>query len=310
MISIVIPLYNKEKQIANTLLTVFDQTFQNYEIVIVNDGSTDNSVDIVNSFNDDRIRLICQENQGVSAARNKGIEEAIYDYISFLDADDEWLPDYLETHVSLIRKYTECKVFACAYNFKRHNGETNPLILNKFPFLEEQGILSNYFEVASCSHPPLWTSAVIVRKDALTAIGGFPVGVKSGEDLLTWARLAVEYKIAYCKKTKAIFLLDESHNITSTPSRLHDEKDKIVDGLIQLLAQCKKSEKKHIRHYISLWYKMRASVYLRLSDKQNTLKYGWFALRYNYKNWKNLFFMVVVMLPKSLQYLIRKQYSK
>ena len=92
MISVVIPLYNKEKQIANTLRSVFAQTYTDYEIIVVNDGSTDNSVAVVESLNDPRIRLIHQKNAGVSAARNRGIEEARGEYIALLDGDDEWKP--------------------------------------------------------------------------------------------------------------------------------------------------------------------------------------------------------------------------
>lgn len=97
MISVVIPLYNKAHTIVNTLNTVFAQTFQDFEVVIVNDGSTDNSVEVIQQhFNDPRIRIIHQKNAGVSAARNKGILESRGEWISFLDGDDEWLPYYLE----------------------------------------------------------------------------------------------------------------------------------------------------------------------------------------------------------------------
>lgn len=90
MISVVIPLYNKDKQIAKTLYSVLKQTYPNFEVIVVNDGSTDNSLSEVSKISDSRIRLICQENKGVSAARNRGIQEAKSDYIAFLDADDEW----------------------------------------------------------------------------------------------------------------------------------------------------------------------------------------------------------------------------
>ena len=104
MISIVIPLYNKEKQIAHTLQSVFAQTFQDFEIVIVDDGSTDNSVMEVKKFDDPRVLLIQQSNAGVSAARNRGIEEANGELIAFLDADDEWMPEFLQTILQL-KKY-------------------------------------------------------------------------------------------------------------------------------------------------------------------------------------------------------------
>ena len=90
MFSVVIPLYNKELSIINTIQSVLDQTFQNFEIVVVNDGSTDRSVEMVEQFNDPRIRIINKSNGGVSSARNRGIQEAKYELVAFLDADDFW----------------------------------------------------------------------------------------------------------------------------------------------------------------------------------------------------------------------------
>ena len=114
MISVVIPLYNKEKSIASTLQSVYEQTYTDYEVVIVNDGSTDNSANVVKDFIakiddrciDDRWTLICQENAGVSAARNRGIIEAKGEYVAFLDADDFWREDKLEKQLKVMEKYS------------------------------------------------------------------------------------------------------------------------------------------------------------------------------------------------------------
>ena len=96
MFSIVIPLYNKAHTIERTLSTVLNQSFKEFEVVIVNDGSTDNSEEVIRNFtSDSRIKIINQENQGVSAARNKGVSLSSFEYVAFLDGDDEWLPDYL-----------------------------------------------------------------------------------------------------------------------------------------------------------------------------------------------------------------------
>ncbi len=183
MISVVIPLYNKEGQIAHTLQSVFAQTFQNFEIVIVDDGSTDNSVEEVEKFDDSRIRLIHQTNAGVSAARNRGIEEARGELIAFLDADDEWKPEYLATQSGLYQKYPECSVYACNYEFRDSKGNVTPTIIRKLPFEGEDGILSNYFEVASCSHPPLWTSAVVIKKSRLYKLLGAFLWVSNREKI-------------------------------------------------------------------------------------------------------------------------------
>ena len=230
MISVVIPLYNKEKQIANTLHSVLRQTFQNFEIVVVDDGSTDNSVQEVEKVNDIRIRIVHQKNAGVSAARNKGIVEANYDLIAFLDADDEWKVEYLETQYYLFQKYLQCSVFACGYEFSDSNGNVSGTIIRKLPFQEEDGVLTNYFEVARNSHPPIWTSAIMVKKEAIQAIGGFPVGIKSGEDLLTWARLAVHNEIAYSRKKKAIYHV-EGYNVSEKPKRIPAEQDLVGNEL-------------------------------------------------------------------------------
>jgi glycosyltransferase involved in cell wall biosynthesis len=295
MISIVIPLYNKEKQIANTLQTVFNQTFQDFEIVIVDDGSTDKGVEEVQKINDSHIRLIHQENQGVSATRNRGIAESKYDYVAFLDADDEWKPEYLQTQYELIQKYAECDVFVCNYEFKNETGKITSTIINKLPFNETEGILGNYFEVASCSHPPLWTSAVVVKKDAVQAIGGFPVGTKAGEDLLTWARLAVNYKIAYNKKPLASFVLDNS---TFKPRRNPAEKDVVGEKLKKLYQNYPRI--KSLRQYVSLWHKMRASIYLRLNERKKALREILIAMRFNLVNCKLWIYLGLVLMPSSV----------
>ena len=130
MISIVIPLYNKAAVICRTMESVKQQIFSDFEILIVNDGSTDDSLSVLMDFLSENeavfknsVRLIEQENKGVSAARNQGIKEARGEIIAFLDADDEWLPDYLKTIAFLVEKYPECDIFGTAYSFKMNKKE-------------------------------------------------------------------------------------------------------------------------------------------------------------------------------------------
>lgn len=299
LFSIIIPLYNKEQSIVSTLQTVLKQTFQDFEIVIVDDGSTDHSVEEVKKVIDPRIRLIHQSNAGVSAARNRGIDEARGEYIAFLDADDEWKPDYLKAQYELTLKYTECSVFTCNYEFKDTQEKVTSTIIRKLPFKDEDGILSNYFEVASCSHPPLWTSAVIVKKSAIQSIGGFPVGIKSGEDLLTWARLACKYSIAYTQKSQAIYNLGEGYNNKNLPPRKQDKGDPVGKGLVELYK--KYPHTCGMRKYISHWHKMRASVAIRYGDKLETMYEIIKGLYYNPFNYKLLPFILLVTIPLSVQ---------
>lgn len=299
MISIIIPLFNKEQSIASTLQTVLKQTYQDFEIVIVNDGSTDGSVEEVKKVTDPRIRLIQQSNAGVSAARNRGIEEAKGEYIAFLDADDEWKSGYLKTQYELTQKYSECSVFACNYEFKNTQGKVTPTIIRKLPLEGEEGILSNYFEVASCSHPPLWTSAVMVKKSAIQSIGGFPIGIKSGEDLLTWARLACKYSIAYTLKSQAIYNLGEGYNNKNLPPRKQDKGDPVGKGLVELYK--KYPHTRGMKKYISHWHKMRASVAIRYGNKLETMYEIIKGLCYNPFNYKLFPFILLVAIPLSVQ---------
>ena len=259
MISVVIPLYNKERQIGRTLRTVLAQTYQDFEIVIVDDGSTDGSAAEVAVFNDPRIRLIQQQNAGVSAARNHGIEESRGEFVALLDADDEWCPDYLATQMSLVEKYPQCDVFATNYQFKDVEGQITPTIIRNLPFEEEHGLLYNYFEVASCSHPPICSNTIMARKSAFQAVGGFPVGIKSGEDLLTWARLACRFKIAYCKMPLAVFCqsLYQTKSDSKSTVRLGGE-DFILNELLNLYnsADFDAEYKNGLKDYINRWYKI------------------------------------------------------
>ncbi len=305
MISVVIPLYNKEKQIAHTLQSVFAQTFQDFEIVIVDDGSTDNSVKEVKKFDDPRVLLIQQSNAGVSAARNRGIEEANGELIAFLDADDEWMPEFLQTILQLKKIYFNCKVWATSY-FNSWNGNLLPITLRKIPFFEESGILTNYFKVATYSHPPICSISVAVDKQVLKSIGGFPVGIKSGEDLLTWARLAVETNIAYSTRPLAIYNMGEGYILSNLPPRRQDVGDPVGKELVKLLDRY--PDKKALKQYISHWHKMRASVAVRCGETMEVMKEVFLALKYNVLNLKVIFFFFLMLLPSKLRAYIINRY--
>lgn len=306
MISVVIPLYNKARQVAHTLRSVLGQTFREFEVVIVDDGSTDGSADEARSVHDGRIRLVSQRNAGVSAARNRGVAEARYDLIAFLDADDEWEPTYLETQYNLYKKYPDCSVYACNYEFCNADGRVMPTILRKLPFEGEDGILSNYFEVASCSHPPLWTSAVMVRKQALQAVGGFPLGIRSGEDLLTWARLAVKYKIAFSRKPLATFVFDARLFNEDQNKREPEVKDVVGDELKELY--------KHnlqicgLKEYNALWHKMRARIYIDKKNRRGALMECCRAMCYHI-NGKIIVFFALSLLPYSVSHYVFSKLS-
>lgn len=307
MISVIIPLYNKAASIGLTLRAVLEQTFQDFEVVVVDDGSTDGGADVVRAVDDARIRLFSQPNAGVSAARNRGVSESRGEFVAFLDADDLWRPTYLETQFALTRKYPDCDVFATNYEFRDAEGCTSPTILRRLPFAGEDGILTNYFEVASCSHPPLWTSAVIVRREAVEAIGGFPVGIRSGEDLLTWARLAVRHSIAFSKLSLAVFVYDRTLFNNDQKTR-EPETDDCVGKELAKLYQNNPSIL-GLKSYNALWHKMRARIFLDKGQHKAARKECIKALRLRVTLRCIVFYLLTLLPLKMSQVLLHAHIS-
>lgn len=291
MITVVIPLYNKENSIARALDSVLAQTFQDFEVVVVDDGSTDEGAAIVKQYTDSRIRLISQANAGVSAARNRGIAGARGEYVAFLDADDEWLPGFLDEIVVLQKEYPSCRAQATAY-INHYDGKDNAIRLKKLPFKGERGVLNNYFEVASCSHPPVCSICVCVERHLLLDVKGFPVGVKSGEDLLVWAHIALCTNFAYSKKPLARYDMTEL-SLNNIPNRSPDSVDIVGNELKQI--KSKYPRLKGIRCYIALWHKMRSSMYMRLGHKRMSIKEALKSLYYDPFNLKVYAYLIINM---------------
>lgn len=294
-VSVVIPLYNKAPDVERAIQSVRSQSMGDFEIVVVNDGSTDNGPSIVEKIDDPRIRLLHQSNAGVSAARNRGIEEARSELIAFLDADDEWMPEFLDTILRLRRNYPECDVFATGYVYRYDNGPDRVPVISGLPDGYE-GVLENYFEVASRSDPPLWTSAVTVTRKAIRAVGGFPVGIISGEDLLTWARLAVDYRIAYAQQPFAAFCLGRMED-SGTLRRVPEPHDRVGEMLERFLGGkqvCGGSA------YLALWHKMRASCFLCCGRNKLARRHTLKALKHNPREWKLYAFLFLSLLPFGL----------
>ena len=204
-ISVVIPLYNKEQYIVRALQSIFAQTVNNYEVIVVDDGSTDKGPDIVEEINDPRARLIKQRNGGVSAARNRGIEEAKGDLVAFLDADDEWTPSFLETIINLSKSYPEAGVYATAFKTISPNGEIiAPYSKPKIPGLKDN-IFHNFFAAEVNKDLDIHISSVAIHKVIFKRLGGFLVGERLGEDLELYCRICIKYPIAFSYSVCGIY---------------------------------------------------------------------------------------------------------
>lgn len=210
IVSVVVPLYNKEAHVKNTLNSILVQTIKNFEIIVVNDGSTDESAEVVKNLNDSRIRLINQGNAGVSVARNRGINEAKADLIAFLDGDDEWKTNFLEEILELRDKYPEAGIYAMAYE-KSNRGEIKIANIKGFPPAPWKGLLPSYFLSTALGDSPICSSSVCVPKCTLLDIGMFKVGVKWGEDDDLWGRIALKYPIAFSWEIGTIYNQDATN---------------------------------------------------------------------------------------------------
>lgn len=304
-ISVVIPLFNNKITVRRALESVFNQTYQPEEIIVVNDGSTDGSALVVSNINHPLVRIINQSNQGVSAARNRGIQEATREWIAFLDADDKWLEDHLMVFKSLSEKYPLCPLLGGSYLMKDFMGNHEKINLNKLSFKNAEGILNNYFIVAACSHPPIHSSSVAIKRSAIQSIGGFPIGIKSGEDLLTWAKLAVRYEIAYSVRPISIFVLDPAHSYEKKPNRIPQAPDIVGNELAKLAKRNKNIP--GIRNYVAHWFKMRASIFMRLGMKKEAFKEVLSSLKYNPFNIRLYIYILLLFVPaSSINFVFRK----
>ncbi len=202
--SVVIAVFNKENYIAETLKSVLAQSFTDFEVVILNDGSTDNSEAEILKFTDPRIRYFSRENQGASAARNFTIQQANSEYIALMDADDYWYPFYLEEQNRLINEFPEESVFATAAEIVR-NGKRfkNSYSINK---IGKDAIVVNYFE-ASQLDSVLLSISTVARKDVFENVGWYNPKIKSGEDTDLYVRIGLKYKIVFSPKVCATYIL-------------------------------------------------------------------------------------------------------
>lgn len=212
MFSIIIPLFNKENFITRAVKSVLAQEYKNFELIIVNDGSTDNSLKVLSGINDSRIKIVSKTNGGVSSARNFGIEAASSDWICFLDADDYWKPNHLEIILELKSKYQDAKIYSTLICVNSDSGVK--YIDNSLPDNFE-GYLEKYFFYAD-KGTIFHSSSVCIFKAALLEIGCFDTNLKHGEDLDVWFKLMIKNRGVVKKISTVIYdLLAENRAMQS-----------------------------------------------------------------------------------------------
>lgn len=218
-VSVVVPLYNKAGYVERCVASIRAQTMADFEVVVVDDGSTDSGFEEFRRAceGDPRFRLVRQPNGGVSKARNAGVELARAEVIAFLDADDEWLPGYLEAIVGLARRHPDAPLLATAYRIVKGGTQVQPRegLFDGSSLIDVRGLFAAWARLGGC---PLFIGATAVRRSELLAIGGFEVGMNLGEELLAFIRLAVRGPIAFHDASLAVYHLALSGSLATSPS--------------------------------------------------------------------------------------------
>lgn len=193
--SVIIPLFNKQDFIEDSLKSVLNQTFKDFEIIIIDDGSTDNSFQLATQFKDPRINLIQQKNQGVSIARNNGINQSKSKYIALLDADDIWHSNHLSELKKQILQFPEAGLYCNNYQVYYSKTLYKPANFN-FKYGKECLLVDDFFKVSTTNTIAL-TSAVGFSKEKFNNIGQFNPYLRTGQDSDLWIRLALKYNVSF-----------------------------------------------------------------------------------------------------------------
>tara|TARA_B100000925_G_C21978278_1_gene461113 strand:- start:189 stop:1121 length:933 start_codon:yes stop_codon:yes gene_type:complete len=252
--SVVIPLHNKEAYVAKTLNSVLNQTYQNFEVILVNDYSSDNSLDVVNAVHDRRVKIIeHNENKGLSASRNTGINASTYPYIAFLDADDYWDSTYLETIFSIIKEYPNESVFATHY---RENFKGKFFIPKSNLPISSKGktfLVRDFFEI-NLGRLILTQSCIVLHKSIFKKVGYYDEDVTFAEDIDFYIRCFSTFNLVFLNMDLCTVLNYDPNSITNRVShkktfpKLHkylnnsDSLDKFINFYIYCIYRRMKNE--------------------------------------------------------------------
>jgi glycosyltransferase involved in cell wall biosynthesis len=206
--SVIIPLYNKKKFIERCINSVLSQSFNKYEIIVIDDCSTDGSSEIVERLFP-QIQLVRKKNGGVSSARNLGIEHSKEKFVAFLDADDYWTENYLKNLYNIIENYSDIKIIGTSYSSNENNLEHNEI---------NSGVrlLNDYFSEA-IYNTLFFTSAVVIKKDFFKSNLAFDINIKRGEDLDVWFRAILSGgKAVYVNAPLVFYSKEDETSLTNT----------------------------------------------------------------------------------------------
>jgi glycosyltransferase involved in cell wall biosynthesis len=248
--SIVVPLYNKASEISRCLCSVLRQTIANFELIVIDDGSTDGGDIVVRSLQDPRLRLLRQENQGLAITRNHGVQIARSSIVAFLDADDEWLPNHLEDIARLVQLHPSAGLFSTGFWLDRGGGWRRSVRLAEKHLKPDTCLIADYFSIPDGKTLP---SALAVRRDALITAGGFRT--MFGEDIDLLLRMAAMFPMAYNSEPTVIWHLDAKNRmcIEEAANMKTHQPDSLLPSLniVESLDRIPRETKSKARNYVA-----------------------------------------------------------
>ncbi len=299
MISVVIPLYNKGEFIARAVNSVLAQSMPDWELIVVDDGSTDNGLAVVEGYRDARVRLVRQANAGVSAARNQGVHQARSDYVAFLDADDYWAPDHLANLAQAIEQLPDCVAWATAYFVVPESGATRAIVLPAEQVGRTQ-VMPDYFAQIRSHEHPVHSSAVMVRREVMLRLGGFPLGVSAGEDIIMWSRLVCAGPLGYVGKASAYYVAPPvSLAVRAGFLRQPQTPDPVAAVLRDLMRTSPLAGS--IQLFLSDWHRIRAMLFLERNERLSAWQELWAAVREGGWRLRDGVSMILLLLPSGLR---------
>ncbi|TVP64723.1 MAG: glycosyltransferase [Nodularia sp. (in: Bacteria)] len=199
-ISVVIPAYNCEKTIKTTIESVLKQTFTNFELIIINDGSKDATLDKIAQIHDPRIKVFSYPNAGGNVSRNRGLHHAVGEFVSFIDADDLWTPDKLQVQLQALQNNVDAQV---AYSWTDYINENGEIFLSGTHItangdVYEKLLINNFLE--SGSNP-------LIYREAVLELGGFDESLPAAQDWDMWLRLAAKYSFVAVPSVQILYRL-------------------------------------------------------------------------------------------------------
>jgi len=299
LISIIIPTYNRANLLVKAIKSVFSQTYKNFELIIVNDGSTDNTKQIIDNFKKqtNKIKYIWEINSGTAKAKNTGIKNTEGKYIAFLDSDDEWLPKKLEKQLELFKKSTNSNLGFVGCNTFIIDKKNNKKLIYKIPKYKNifYALLINNF-ICSCS-------SVMVKKSVLDKIDFFDENLKIGEDWDMWIRIAQKYNFDFVNEPLLKYNI-HSGNLSSAFAI--EKKEKNIQSIFDKYKEYFENNPK----LYSSKLRYDGTRYTLSNDLKKARKSFIFSIKLNPLNYKSYFYFFCSLLGQHTYEYLAKTKAK